>query len=61
MDNSVEIYENNEEGYRKHYNDDNIRIAVLNYAERFDVISKLECYSETDETFVLLKGRATLL
>ena len=39
------------------------RVAYLNYSERFDPekINKLERHMETDEVFVLLEGRATLL
>ena len=39
------------------------RVAYLNYSERFDPdkIDTLERHMETDEVFVLLEGKATLL
>ena len=39
------------------------RVAYLNYSERFesDKIDTLERHMETDEVFVLLEGKATLL
>ncbi len=39
------------------------RVAYLNYSERFDPekIDTLERHMETDEVFVLLAGKATLL
>lgn len=61
MNDLIEVYDNNQEGYHKLYNDESIRVAILNYADRFDNIARLERHVETDETFVLLKGRATLL
>ena len=38
------------------------RVAVITYAERFDKknLYRLERHMETDEVFVLLKGKATL-
>ncbi len=39
------------------------RVAYLNYSERFDPekVDTLERHMETDEVFVLLEGKATLL
>ncbi len=39
------------------------RVAYLNYSDRFDPekIDKLERHMETDEVFVLLEGKASLL
>ena len=56
-----EVFEYNGEGYDKTMNFGEWRVAFLNYAERFDVIDKLERHMLTDEVFVLLEGRATLI
>jgi ureidoglycolate hydrolase len=51
------------EGYARVVDGPKWTVAELNYAEKFDPakISYLERHTETDETFVLLAGEATLL
>ncbi len=53
------------EGYRTVVDYDKWRVAIINYAERFDwdraSQKKLERHNETDEVFVLLCGRAVLI
>ncbi len=58
----IEILEYNGEGYSPVMNFEAWRVAVLNYAERFDEGSPavLERHLLTDEVFVLLDGSATL-
>ena len=36
-------------------------VAVLNWEERFDNITKLERHNLTDEVFILVEGEATLI
>ena len=63
MDNMLEIKEYNDEGYSKVISFESWRVAILNYAERFDerYINKLERHILTDEVFVLLEGKAELI
>ena len=56
-----EVFEYNGVGYDRTMNFGEWRVAFLNYAERFDVIDKLERHMLTDEVFVLLSGRASLV
>ena len=56
-----EVFEYNGVGYDRTMNFGEWRVAFLNYAERFDVIDKLERHMLTDEVFVLLEGRAVLI
>ena len=49
-----EVFEYNGVGYDRTMNFGEWRVAFLNYAERFDVIDKLERHMLTDEVFVLL-------
>lgn len=56
-----EIYEYDGIGYERTMNFESWRVALLNYEERFDVITKLEKHVLTDEVFVLLQGSATLI
>ena len=56
-----EVFEYNGVGYDRTMNFGEWRVAFLNYAERFDVIDKLERHMLTDEVFVLLEGRAVLV
>ena len=55
-----EVFEYNGEGYNKTMNFEEWRVAFLNYAERFDVIDKLERHMLTDEVFILIEGKAVL-
>ena len=63
MSNNIEIKEYNNEGYSKVISFESWRVAILNYAERFDerFIEKLERHMLTDEVFVLLEGKAELI
>lgn len=58
----LEILDYNGEGYSPVTHFDAWRVAILNYAERFDENSPilLERHMLTDEVFVLLEGTATL-
>lgn len=59
----LDILEHTAEGYARVVDGPKWTVAELNYAEKFDPakISYLERHTETDETFVLLAGEATLL
>lgn len=63
MNNELEIFEYSEEGYNKTMSYKTWRVAFLNFAEKFreDNIKYLERHTLTDEVFVLLQGKATLL
>ena len=58
----IEILDYNGEGYAPVMRFDAWRVAMLNYAERFDPSCpiRLERHLLTDEVFVLLEGEATL-
>jgi len=62
MNDQLEILEYNGEGYAPVMHFDAWRVAILNYADRFDERSplRLERHLLTDEVFVLLEGAATL-
>ena len=59
----LDILEHTGEGYARVVDGSKWTVAELNYAQKFDAdgISYLERHIETDETFVLLTGEATLL
>ena len=59
----LDILEHTGEGYARVVDGPKWTVAELNYAQKFDAdgISYLERHIETDETFVLLAGEATLL
>ena len=59
----IEISEHNEQGFKKLVSFENWRVAILNYHERYnaDGIKHLERHLITDEVFVLLQGKATLI
>ena len=57
----LEIFSYDGSGYNATMHFDTWRVAFLNFAERFDVIDKLERHMLTDEVFVLLQGKAALL
>ncbi len=63
MNNGIEICEYTGEGFSKVICYQSWRVAVINYAERFDRenINRLERHLLTDEVFVLLAGEATLM
>ena len=58
-----EVYAYADEGFKALVNLGGWRVAVINYAERFDEANfeRLERHLETDEVFILLDGRATLI
>ncbi len=58
-----EICSYDEIGYSKVFSYQSWRIAMLNYIEELEVnlIQYVECHHETDEAFVLLEGRCTLV
>ncbi len=56
----LEIFEYNAEGYKPLLAFDAWRVAMLNWTDRFDKLTKLERHLLTDEVFVLLDGEATL-
>ena len=56
----LEIKEYTGEGYRSTHAFGEWRVAFLNYADRFEHITRLERHMLTDEVFVLLCGSAEL-
>ena len=56
------VGEHRGEGYRPVVDYANWRVAVLNFSERLlpDNIHELQRHNETDEVFVLLRGRCLL-
>ena len=56
----LEIKEYTGEGYRPTHAFGEWRVAFLNYADRFEHITRLERHMLTDEVFVLLCGSAEL-
>lgn len=62
-DKDLEIYGNDASGYEKTMNYESWRVAIANYAERFDKnkFTKMERHLLTDEVFVLLSGKAELV
>ena len=63
IDNQLEIIENNGERFNIAMSYGDWRVAYLNYAESHKEgnIEFLEKHLETDEVFVLMSGKATLL
>lgn len=63
MNKEIEIFEYIGEGYNKTMHYKTWRVAFLNFAEKFrdENIKYLERHTLTDEVFVLLQGKATLL
>lgn len=61
--NSIEVLEYAGDGYSKVMSYGAWRVAIINYAERFDErnLTRLERHLLTDEVFVLLEGNATLI
>ena len=56
----IEKFEFKGEGYKTVMSFNTWRIGLINYSQRFSKFTELERHLETDEAFVLLKGRATL-
>lgn len=59
----VEIYDYRGENYRTAVRFGKWRVAYLNYGDEFDEKNfvKIERHNESDEVFVLLDGKATLI
>ena len=59
----MKICECADEGYRRLVENPVWTVAVINYAPRFDAANfvRMERHMKTDEVFVLLAGRATLV
>ena len=59
----IELFDYTGEGFAKVIRYQGWRVAIINYAERYDrkYIEKLERHLLTDEVFVLLEGEATLI
>ena len=57
----IDVYSPDNEGYEVKHCFENWSVAYLRYAERFDRITYMERHLNTDEIFVLLKGRAALI
>jgi hypothetical protein len=62
-DNLLQIREYNDEGYRPLIDFNGWRVAILNYIDEIHprINKKMERHCRTDEVFVLLRGRVTLL
>jgi len=58
----LEVREHNAEGYRPVVDFETWRVAVLNYSPslRAEKITSMQRHNETDEVFVLLRGRCIL-
>ncbi len=59
--NNIEIYDYTGEGYDATMNYGAWRVAFMNYADELEKLNKYERHLETDEVFVLLEGKATLV
>lgn len=59
----LEILEYRDEGYKPLTSFGAWRVAILNYAQRFDAqyFERLERHTKTDEVFILLSGSAQLV
>ena len=58
----IETYAIGEQGYHPFLIRDGWQVAKLNYLEELNInnIDKIESHTQTDEVFVLLKGKAVL-
>lgn len=58
----LDVREHTGSGYRPLVDFENWRVAVLNFAEelRIEKITRMQRHNETDEVFVLLRGRCIL-
>ncbi len=57
----IEIYVNNEGGYEPTMHYGEWRVAIMNCSDMWDKVKKYERHLLTDEVFVLLEGKASLL
>lgn len=62
-ENLLQVREYNDEGYRPLVDFNGWRVAILNYIDEIHPRNnrRMERHCQTDEVFVLLRGRATLL
>lgn len=60
---AYEIYDFLDDGYQKLFHHQSWRVAILNYIDELEIkhISYVEAHLETDEVFVLLTGKCTLI
>ncbi len=59
--NDIEIYVNNESGYEPTMHFGEWRVAIMNCSNVWERVTKYERHLLTDEVFVLLEGKASLL
>ena len=59
--NDLDIYEYDGAGYEPTMNFGEWRVALMNYADSLAKMGKYERHLLTDEVFVLLEGKATLI
>ncbi len=57
----IDVIEAKHEGYMTKHIYDTWRVGLITPAERFEKITYLERHNETDEIFILLKGKAVLI
>ena len=57
----IEIYEYEGEAYEPTMHFGEWRVALMNYSDALSAINKYERHMLTDEVFVLLSGKATLI
>jgi ureidoglycolate hydrolase len=58
---NIEIYEYDGEGYEPSMHFGEWRVAIMNYSDQLASFGKYERHMLTDEVFVLLDGKATLI
>ncbi len=59
--NELEIYEHNGIGYERTMNFEEWRVALMNCSPMWETVKKYERHLTTDELFVLLEGKASLI
>ncbi len=59
--NDIEIYDYIGEGYEATMHFGEWRVALMNYIDELEKLNKYERHLLTDEVFVLLEGKATLV
>jgi len=59
----IEVYDYNGDNYQTAMRFGKWRVAYLNYGDRFveETFEKIERHNESDEVFLLLSGKATLI
>ncbi len=60
-DGELEIYSNDTPGYEPTMNYGEWRVAIMNCGDIWEKVTKYERHQLTDEVFVLLEGKASLL